>query len=59
MLFQYEDQTGGLKKRLKEATLLQIVLLAAVMTAVIIISTGMGYIKVPFFLSAGGLGSLP
>jgi iron complex transport system permease protein len=45
--FQYDDQTGGLRKRLKEATLLQLLLLTAVMTAVIIISTGMGYIKVP------------
>ena len=46
-IFQYDDQTGGLRKRLKEATLFQLLLLAAVMTAVIIISTGMGYIKVP------------
>jgi len=37
----------GLKKKLKEATLLQLGLLAALMAAVIIVSTGMGYIKVP------------
>ncbi|MEJ2171017.1 MAG: iron ABC transporter permease, partial [Desulfobacterales bacterium] len=36
-----------MKKRLKEATLLQLVLLALLMATVIIISTGMGYIKVP------------
>lgn len=36
-----------MRKRLKEATLLQLVLLALLMAAVIIISTGMGYIKVP------------
>ncbi len=47
MFFQNKDQIGGFKKRLKEATLLQLVLLAVVMTAAIIISTGMGYIKVP------------
>jgi iron complex transport system permease protein len=47
MFLQYQDQAGELKKRLKEATLLQLVLLAALMTVVIIISTGMGYIKVP------------
>jgi len=47
MFFRYENQTGGFGKRLKEATLLQFVLLAAVMIAAVIVSTGMGYIKVP------------
>jgi iron complex transport system permease protein len=47
MLVQHKDQTGGFATKLKEATLLQIVLLAAVMAVIIIISTGMGYINVP------------
>ncbi len=38
---------GGFKSRLREATAVQIALLVAFLGAVIIISTGMGYIKLP------------
>ena len=47
MFFHNEDRPADFRKRLKQATLLQIALLAALMTAVVIISTGTGYIKVP------------
>ncbi len=40
-------EIGGFTIGLREATLVQLILLAAAMVAVIIISTGMGYIKVP------------
>ena len=39
--------SGRLKKKLRDATAIQILLLAALLGAVIIISTGMGYIKLP------------
>jgi len=47
MVLVDKDSNGGLKKRLQQATLLQMALLAVAMTVIIIISTGMGYIKVP------------
>jgi len=47
MFFRSEKPTADFRKRLKEAALLQIVLLAGGIAALIIISTGMGYIKVP------------
>ena len=47
MVLVNKDKDGDIKKRLQQATLLQMALLAAAMTAIIIISTGMGYINVP------------
>jgi iron complex transport system permease protein len=41
------EEIGELRKGLKEATTVQLILLAAGVAAVIIVSTGMGYIKVP------------
>ena len=41
------EETGGFKIGLREATTVQLILLATVLIAVIIVSTGMGYIKVP------------
>ena len=40
-------EIGGIKKSLKEATAAQVILLGVAMLAVIVASTGMGYIKVP------------
>jgi iron complex transport system permease protein len=45
--YRSDEQMGGFTKSLKQATALQLVLLAAAMVAVIVVSTGMGYIKVP------------
>ena len=47
MAYRSDEQMGGFTKSLKQATALQLVLLAAAMVAVIVVSTGMGYIKVP------------
>ena len=41
------DHSGGMRRGLKDATIAQLILLMAAMTAVTIIATGMGYIKVP------------
>jgi hypothetical protein len=41
------QQTGGVVKNLKEATIARLILLAVTRVAVIIASTGMGYINVP------------
>lgn len=45
--YNSDEEIGGFRKGLKEATTVQLILLAAAMAAVIIASTGMGYIKVP------------
>jgi iron complex transport system permease protein len=45
--YRRNDNIRDNRKGLKEATTLQLILCAAVMVAVIIVSTGMGYIKVP------------
>jgi len=45
--FFYWQTMGGFTIRLREATAVQLILLAAAMIAVIIVSTGMGYIEVP------------
>ena len=42
-----DEQIGGFRKGLKEATATQLILLTAAVAAVVIVSTGMGYIKVP------------
>lgn len=42
-----DEETGGIKIGLREATTVQLILLATALVAVIIVSTGMGYIKVP------------
>jgi iron complex transport system permease protein len=41
------QKAGRFRKRLQEATAVQIILLAVVLGAVVIVSTGMGYIKIP------------
>ena len=41
------EETGGIKISLREATTLQLILLSSTLVAVIIVATGMGYIKVP------------
>ena len=41
------EETGGFKIGLRETTTVQLILLATALIAVIIVSTGMGYIKVP------------
>jgi iron complex transport system permease protein len=43
----FDEETGGIKISLREATTVQLILLASTLVAVIIVSTGMGYIKVP------------
>ena len=42
-----DEEIGGSIKGLKESTTAQLILLAAAMAVVVIVSTGMGYIKVP------------
>ncbi len=45
--YSSDEEIGSFRKGLKEATTVQLILLAAAMAAVIIASTGMGYINVP------------
>jgi iron complex transport system permease protein len=42
-----DEQIGGFRKGLKEATAVQLILLAAAMATIVIVSTGMGYITIP------------
>jgi len=42
-----DEQIGGFRNGFKDATAVQLVLLAAAMATFVIVSTGMGYIKVP------------